>query len=419
MEKDNHLILLKFGKETFLREVTAGVKNGKPVLVQDVEEYIDPAIDPILLKQQFSTDGGMAEIRLGDATVDFDEHFNLFMTTKMPNPHYIPEICIKVTLINFTVTMSGLEQQLLADVVIAEKPEIEKQRDTIVVQMAKDQKTLKDTETMILKLLDETTTEQILDEDKLIDILSDSKVKSTEINARMEQAKIVEVEVNETRAMYIPVAIRGSILYFVIADLSGINFMYQNSLDYIKQLFKRAIADSPPAPTIDERLATLIDRITKILYTNVSRGLFEADKLIYSMLIAASIKKQKGELDMGIWNAFLRGPTVMTDEEKDAQPKRPKEIGELLWDTLYSAEIRCNGGLKPSEDGKTPGVTQHVKDNMADWEKWAMTDNPYSETVAGDFEKKLSNFDKLLLVRILRSEKVTESISQYIIKEME
>lgn len=137
-------MILKFGTETFLREVTAAVKIGKPVLVADVEENIDPAIDPILLKQQVVTDGGLMEIRLGDATVDFDEHFNLFMTTKMPNPHYIPEICIKVTLINFTVTMSGLEQQLLADVVIAEKPEIEKQRDQIVVQMAKDQKTLKD-----------------------------------------------------------------------------------------------------------------------------------------------------------------------------------------------------------------------------------------------------------------------------------
>lgn len=126
MEKENNLVTLKFGAETFLREMTAAVKIGRPVIVQDVEEHIDPAIDPILLKQQFATDGGMAEIRLGDATVDFDEHFNLFMTTKMPNPHYIPEICIKVTLINFTVTVSGLEQQLLADVVVAEKPEIEK-----------------------------------------------------------------------------------------------------------------------------------------------------------------------------------------------------------------------------------------------------------------------------------------------------
>lgn len=286
--------------------------------------------------------------------------------------------------------------------------------------MAKDQKTLKDTENMILKLLDETTTEQILDEDKLIDILSDSKVKSTEINARMEQAKIVEVEVNETRALYIPVAVRGSILYFVIADLARINFMYQNSLDYIKQLFKRAIAESPAAPTIEERLTILIDRITKILYTNVSRGLFEADKLIYSMLIAASIKRQRGELDVGIWNAFLRGPTVMTDAEKEAQPKKPSDqITELIWDTLYSAEIRCNGGLKPSEDGTVPGVCQHVKDNLILWEEWGNTENPYSEPVPGEYEKRLSNFDKLILVRVFRSEKVTESISQYIIREME
>lgn len=284
------------------------------------------------------------EIRLGDATVDFDEHFNLFMTTKMPNPHYIPEVCIKVTLINFTVTMSGLEQQLLADVVVAEKPEVERQRDQIVVQMAKDQKALTDSETMILRLLDETSTEQILDEDTLIDILADSKQKSTEINARMEQAKVVEVTVNETRAIYVPVAVRGSILYFVIADLAGINFMYQNSLDYVKQLFKRAIAESPPAATVEERLDVLIDRITKILYTNVARGLFEADKLIYSMLIAASIKKHVGALDMGVWNAFLRGPTVFSEEERAAQPPKPDFVQtEILWDVLYTAELRSEG----------------------------------------------------------------------------
>jgi dynein heavy chain len=38
------------------------------------------------------------------------------------------------------------------------------------------------------------------------------------------------------------VAIRGSILYFVIADLAGIDPMYQNSLAYVKSLFNKAIA---------------------------------------------------------------------------------------------------------------------------------------------------------------------------------
>ena len=40
------------------------------------------------------------------------------MTTKMPNPHYLPEIFIKMTIINFTVTFMGLEEQLLGDVVV-------------------------------------------------------------------------------------------------------------------------------------------------------------------------------------------------------------------------------------------------------------------------------------------------------------
>jgi len=72
------------------------------------------------------------------------------MTTKMANPHYPPEVCIKVTLINFTVTFSGLEEQLLGDVVLKEKPAVMRQKDSIVVQMDKDQKTLNAQEDSIL-----------------------------------------------------------------------------------------------------------------------------------------------------------------------------------------------------------------------------------------------------------------------------
>ena len=55
------------------------------------------------------SDAGIMQIRLGVDNVDYDEAFKLYMTTKLPNPHYLPEICIKVTLINFTVTFEGLE----------------------------------------------------------------------------------------------------------------------------------------------------------------------------------------------------------------------------------------------------------------------------------------------------------------------
>lgn len=52
-------------------------------------------------------------IRVGDSNIEYDPNFRLYVTTKLSNPHYLPEICIQVTLVNFTVTPGGLEDQLL------------------------------------------------------------------------------------------------------------------------------------------------------------------------------------------------------------------------------------------------------------------------------------------------------------------
>lgn len=92
--------------------------------------------------------------------------------------------------------------------------------------MAADGKTLKDIENKILSLLASATTIEILDADTLIDILKASKITTNEINERIAASKILEVEINDTRNMYSSVAVRGSILYFVIADLGGIDPMY-------------------------------------------------------------------------------------------------------------------------------------------------------------------------------------------------
>jgi dynein heavy chain, axonemal len=57
--------------------------------------------------------GGRLLIRLGDSDIEYDSNFKFYMTTKLSNPHYLPEICIKVTIINFSVTKQGLEDQIL------------------------------------------------------------------------------------------------------------------------------------------------------------------------------------------------------------------------------------------------------------------------------------------------------------------
>lgn len=52
-------------------------------------------------------------IRLGDATIEYSDQFRFYITTKLRNPHYLPEVSVKVTLLNFMITPAGLSDQML------------------------------------------------------------------------------------------------------------------------------------------------------------------------------------------------------------------------------------------------------------------------------------------------------------------
>jgi dynein heavy chain len=227
-------------------------------------------LESILNKAIFKQ-GGRLLIRLGDADIDYDNNFKLFMTTKLPNPHYLPEVCIKVTLINFTVTMAGLEAQLLGDVVKSERPDIEKRKVQLLLQMTQDKKQLQLLEAKILQLLSESEG-NILDDEMLINTLSESKLTSVAISERVHEAEGTEIEINEARERYLPVAARGSLIYFVIADMANIDPMYQYSLGYYSTLFSRCISEADKSSDLSQRLINIIDYSTLTIYRNICRG---------------------------------------------------------------------------------------------------------------------------------------------------
>jgi dynein heavy chain, axonemal len=73
-----------------------------------VEYTIDPILDPLIFKQ-ITKKGAYNIIKLVENELNISYDFKFFMTTNLPNPHYLPEIVSKVVLINFTVTSKGLE----------------------------------------------------------------------------------------------------------------------------------------------------------------------------------------------------------------------------------------------------------------------------------------------------------------------
>ncbi|XP_072373357.1 dynein axonemal heavy chain 6 [Scyliorhinus torazame] len=431
METKNGLKIIKLTDTGFLRTLENGIRLGMPILLEELRESLDPSLEPILLNQTFLA-GGRLLMRLGDTDIDYDKNFKFYMTTKMSNPHYLPEVCIKVTIINFTVTKSGLEDQVLSDVVRIEKPELEEQRNQLIVQINADKNQLKAIEDRILKLLF-TSEGNILDNEELINTLQQSKVTSGAIKVRLEEAEATEQKINSAREKYRPVATRGSVMYFVVASLSEIDPMYQFSLKYFKQLFNQTIETSDKTYNLQKRLKILLNTTLFAVYTNVSRGLFEQHKLVYSFLLCTEILRQNEEISDAEWNFFLRGAVVLDQERPPKPPISWLRI--TMWDTCCNLEdhLPCFKGISEEIAATHIKIKLGRLDlgiNPPSYEGYLTDLPPYSPkppdteaedqayVITGHWDERLSLFQKLILIKSFMEEKVVFAITDFVIETL-
>jgi|TARA_B110001450_G_C17527369_1_gene443149 dynein heavy chain len=224
----------------YIKRLEMAIKFGKSVLFEAIDEELDPMIDPILEKN-IVKEAGVNMITLGDSKMEYHDDFRMFLTTKINNPKYTPEVFGKTMIINFSVTQLGLRDQLLNEVVQYERPELEEARKKLIVETSQNKATLKGLEDTLLSELSKETDIPLVDNVPLIDTLNDAKTKSVEISAALEQAAITNADIEENRSSYSEVAWRGSILFFSITGLSSINDMYEYSLGSYMTVFMNAL----------------------------------------------------------------------------------------------------------------------------------------------------------------------------------
>lgn len=203
----------------------------------------------------------------------------------------------------------------------------------MVVSISNGKKLLKEAQDNILNLLSESKG-NILDNTELIKTLEESKKNSAIIKKKLEETTAIEETINVSRNFYIPVAIRGTVLYFVISDLALIDPMYQFSLSYFKKLFLNATENSAPSSDQEQRILNICDSVTKLMFTDICRGLFESHKKIYSFLICTAIRRENKTISFAEWNYIIRGTT----KSANSPNPDPAFISPAGWDYLSYIE---------------------------------------------------------------------------------
>lgn len=100
-----------FADDAFMKTIKTAIQFGCPLIVQDVEK-VDPILNSVLNKEVYQT-GGRVLIRVGDQEIDFNQDFSMYMITRDSHAKFTPDLCSRVTFINFTTTPSSLQDQCL------------------------------------------------------------------------------------------------------------------------------------------------------------------------------------------------------------------------------------------------------------------------------------------------------------------
>merc|ERR1719481_1528091 len=234
-----------------------------------------------------------------------------FLSKRDPTVEFPPDICSRVTFVNFTVTRSSLQTQCLNQVLKAERPDIDQKRSDLLKLQGEFQLRLRHLEKNLLTCLNEAKG-RILDDDNVINTLEVLKTEAADVGRKVDETDQVMADIENTSKQYLPLSAACSHIYFTIESLHQVHFLYQFSLQFFLDIFHSLLSKDQRLEGIKDptqRLSVITSNLYSTCYERVTRGMLHEDRLVFALLLTRIyLKSAPGELPMDPeFKVLLRG----------------------------------------------------------------------------------------------------------------
>jgi dynein heavy chain len=446
-ESKRNLQVTRLTAKDLINVMERSIQDGHSVLIENMGEQIEPVLSNVVGRRLFKK-GRTMYVQLGDKEVPFNDEFQLFLHTKLSNPHYPPEVQAEATVINFSVTESGLEDQLLALVVCKERPDLEQQKAKLISDQNGFMIKMKELEDDLLHRLAHAEGD-ITEDVELIENLEESKRIATDIAEKQVIAAETEITINAAREDYRPTAARGALLFFLMVNLNKVHTFYQFSLNSYVAVFQRGIdlVSKPAVPKnpllrmkmavsratkkfswsvdvlkqardggdfggggvpvpkspeeLQERLGVLTESVQFTVVSYIRRGLFVCDKMTLATQVCLWVLRKNGDLPAEEVESLITGRQV--DTGQGMSQILAEWLPESAWLGLQALkEIQAFAKL-PDDMDSSPEM----------WKRWYDLEKPELVDMPKDY-KNLDEWKKILVLRVVRPDRVTPAMSQFI-----
>ena len=339
--KEDKIQTTSFHDKAFSKALAGAIRFGTTLLVENVED-IDPILNPILNKELQRT-GGRTLVRIGTEEVDYSPKFRIILSTKNPAVRLTPDLCSRVTLVNFTVTPDSLQSQSLSEVVKYMKPEIETQRASILKLQGEQNVKLRELEDQMLSKIS-ACEGSILDDDAVVEGMEVLMVEGAQVEEQIASSDQVMEQVHEAVARFEPFASICRNIYVLLESMRHISFLYEFTaksfmriLDHVLETNLRTME----SPDEEARFHALKQLLFTEIASRIARGLQAEDQIVLSILLA---RLNTGDMSIVDANSKHRSSDeliqAVTGVLGDDFPWQGRSLGDLI--SITTSDISCH-----------------------------------------------------------------------------